>query len=146
MANGSELNAITEKIVGAAMEVHRALGPGLLESAYEACLAFELRERSLGVETQVSLPVIYKGVKLDCGYRLDLIVEGVVVVEVKAVEKLNSVHDAQLISYLKLGNWHVGLLLNFHSLVLKNGIRRLVNAFPDSATSAFSAVKLVARL
>jgi GxxExxY protein len=136
-----QLNAITEQIIGAAMEVHRALGPGLLESAYEACLVFELRERGLRVEQQKPLPITYKAVKLDCGYRLDLVVADCVIVEIKAVEKLNSVHDAQLLSYLKLANSRVGLLLNVHCTMLKHGIRRLVNDFPSSALSANSAVK-----
>ena len=136
-----QLNAITEQIIGAAMEVHRALGPGLLESAYEARLVFELRERGLRVEQQKPLPIIYKAVKLDCGYRLNLVVADCVIVEIKAVEKLNSVHEAQLLSYLKLANFRVRLLLNFHCTMLKHGIRRLVNDFPSSAHSAISAVK-----
>lgn len=135
------LNTITEQIIGAAMAVHRAIGPGLLESAYEACLAFELRDRGLKIEEQKPLPVVYRGVKLDCGYRLDLVVEDCVVVEVKAVEKLTTVHDAQLLSYLRLLDCRVGLLLNFHCTMLKNGIRRIVNDFPSSAISAISAVK-----
>jgi GxxExxY protein len=135
------LNAITEQIIGAAMEVHRALGPGLLESAYEACLVFELRGRGLSVEQQKPLPITYKNIKLDCGYRLDLVVANCVIVEIKAVERLNPVHEAQLLSYLKLSNCRVGLLLNFHCTMLKHGIRRLVNDFPSSAHSAISAVK-----
>ena len=141
VVQADQLNAITEQIIGAAMEVHRALGPGLLESAYEACLVFELRQRGLHVDQQRPLPIIYKDVKLDCGYRLDLVVANCVIVEIKAVEKLNSVHDAQLLSYLKLANCRVGLLLNFHCTMLKHGIRRLVNDFPSSAHSAISAVK-----
>jgi len=135
------LNAITEQIIGAAMEVHRVLGPGLLESAYEACLVFELRGRGVQVEQQKPLPIRYKEVKLDCGYRLDLVVADCIIVEIKAVEKLNSVHEAQLLSYLKLADFRVGLLLNFHCTILKHGIRRLVNDFPSSAYSATSAVK-----
>jgi GxxExxY protein len=135
------LNAITEQIIGAAMEVHRALGPGLLESAYEACLVFELRGRGLSVEQQKPLPITYKNIKLDCGYRLDLVVANCVIVKIKAVERLNPVHEAQLLSYLKLSNCRVGLLLNFHCTMLKHGIRRLVNDFPSSAHSAISAVK-----
>jgi GxxExxY protein len=123
------------------MEVHRVLGPGLLESAYEVCLVFELRQRGLKVEQQKPLPVVYKEIKLDCGYRMDLVVEGSVIVEIKAVERLNSVHEAQLLSYLKLYGCKVGLLLNFHISILKHGIRRIVNEFPDSASSAISAVK-----
>jgi GxxExxY protein len=141
VSQADQLNAITEQVIGAAMEVHRALGPGLLESAYEACLVFELRERGLRVEQQKALPITYKTVKLDCGYRLDLVVNDCVIVEIEAVEKLNSVHEAQLLSYLKLANLRVGLLLNFHCTMLKHGIRRLVNDFPSSANSAISAVK-----
>lgn len=103
------LNRSTEKIIGAAIEVHRALGPGLLESAYEACLAFELVQRGLKVEQQKPLPVVYKDVKLDCGYRLDLLVEEAIIVEVKAVEHLIPIHQAQLLSYLKLMDCRVGL-------------------------------------
>ena len=141
VVHADQLNAITEQIIGAAMEVHRVLGPGLLESAYEACLVFELRERGLRVEQQKPLPIKYKEVRLDCGYRLDLLVDDSVIVEIKAVEKLNSVHEAQLLSYLKLANCRVGLLLNFHCTMLKHGIGRLVNNFPSSACSATSAVK-----
>jgi GxxExxY protein len=123
------LDAITEKIIGGAIEVHRGLGPGLLESAYEECLCYELAHANLRFERQVPLPVIYKGIYLDCGYRMDLLVEGVAGVEVKAVERLIPVHEAQLLSYLKLGNRRVGLLMNFHAAVLKNGLKRIVNNF-----------------
>jgi len=140
-AQADQLNAITEQIIGAAMDVHRVIGPGLLESAYEACLAFELRARGFRVEQQKPLPVVYKQVKLDCGYRLDMVVNDLVIVEIKAVEKLNAVHEAQLLSYLRLLNCRVGLLLNFHCTMLKHGIRRIVNDFPISANSAISAVK-----
>jgi len=115
---------MTEEIIGGAIEVHRALGPGLLESAYEECLCRELSLREIPFERQVALPVSYKGAKLDCGYRLDLLIGGVVVVEIKAVSKIDPIHDAQLLTYLKLGGWSVGLLLNFNSAVLKDGIRR----------------------
>ena len=123
------LNEITEEVIGAAIAVHRALGPGLLESAYEACLAYELVQRGLVVERQKSLPVTYRDVKVDCGYRIDLLVEESVVVEPKAVEELGPVHEAQLLSYLKLSGCRVGLLINFNVKVLKQGIRRLVNDF-----------------
>ncbi|MGA9640124.1 MAG: GxxExxY protein [Terriglobales bacterium] len=136
-----QLNAITEQIIGCAMEVHRVIGPGLLESAYEACLAFELCARGFRVERQKPLAVVYKDVKLDCGYRVDLVVNESVVVEIKAVEKLNPVHSAQLLSYLRLLDYRVGLLLNFHCTMLKHGIRRVVNNFPISANSAISAVQ-----
>jgi len=126
------LNRITESIIGAAIEVHRALRPGLLESAYEACLAFELVERGLKVEQQKPLPVVYRDVRLDCGYRLDLLVEEKVIVEIKAVDRLAPIHQAQLLSYLRLSGCKVGLLINFNVKVLKDGIRRVVNSFPDS--------------
>lgn len=135
MTEAENLNRITESIIGAAMEVHRALGPGLLESAYEACLAFELAQRGLKVERQKPLPVIYREIRLDCGYRLDLLIEGVVIVEVKAVDHLMPIHQAQLLSYLKLSDCKVGLLINFHVKVLKDGLRRVVNDFPDSLRS-----------
>ena len=127
-----EINKITETIIGAAIEVHKALGPGLLESAYEACLAFEINDRGLNVKTQVPLPVIYKGVQLDCGYRLDLLVEDQVIVELKAVEALNDIHRAQLLSYLKISGLQVGLLMNFNVRILKEGLIRLVNNFSES--------------
>ncbi len=135
MTQAETLNRITESIIGAAIEVHRALGPGLQESAYEACLAFEIIERGLKVEQQKPLPVVYREVRLDCGYRLDLLVEGVVIVEVKAVDHLMPVHQAQLLSYLKLSGCHVGLLINFNVKILKDGLRRVVNDFPESLRS-----------
>ncbi len=125
------LNKITEAIIGAAIAVHRELGPGLLESAYEACLAYELAERKLKVERQKGLPVTYHGVHLDCGYRIDLLVEELVVVELKAVERLEPIHEAQLLSYLRLSECKVGLLINFNVKVLTNGIRRLVHEFQE---------------
>jgi GxxExxY protein len=121
-----EINRVTGTVIGAAIEVHRALGPGLLESAYEECLCRELSLRKIPFERQRSLPVKYKGVSLDCGYRLDLLIADQVVVEVKAVEKLLPIHEAQILTYLRLGGWKAGLLLNFNVPVLKQGIRRLV--------------------
>lgn len=121
-----ELNELTERIIGAAIEVHRALGPGLLESAYEECLCHELSLRGVRFERQADLPVQYKGLRLDCGYRLDMLVDKAVAVEIKAVEALAPIHEAQLLTYLKIGGWHVGLLLNFNVPVLKNGLRRMV--------------------
>lgn len=132
MEEKSWLNRITESIIGAAIDVHRALGPGLLESAYEVCLAFEVAQRGLKVEQQKPLPVVYREVKLDCGYRLDLLVEESVIVEIKAIDSLAPIHQAQLLSYLKLSGCRVGLLINFNVKVLKDGIRRVVNDFPDS--------------
>jgi GxxExxY protein len=119
-----DVNMITDAVIGAAIEVHKALGPGLLESAYEECLCYELKQRNIYFERQYNLPVRYKEVCLDCGYRLDLLVEGAVVVELKAVEKLLPIHDAQLLSYLRSGDWKIGLLINFNVPVLKQGIRR----------------------
>ena len=127
----TELNRITQIIIGAAMAVHRELGPGLLESAYEACLAYEIPDRGLAVERQKALPVKYRGVNVDCGYRIDLLVEGKVVIELKAVERLEAIHQAQLLSYLKLSGCKVGLLINFNVKVLKDGIRRLVNELEE---------------
>ena len=122
----TELNQLTEKIIGAAIEVHRHLGPGLLESTYETCLVYELERLDLVVERQKALPVVYKDVKLEQGYRIDLLVEGVVIVELKVVEEINSVHEAQVLSYLKLSGCPAGLLLNFNVKLLKQGIRRFV--------------------
>ena len=125
--NIERLNSLTEKIIGCAIEVHRAIGPGLLESAYEECLCYEQAQNGLNFERQVSLPVRYKEVNLDCGYRLDLIIEGDVIIEVKAVERIIPIHEAQLLSYLKMLNKRLGLILNFHSPVMKYGIKRIVN-------------------
>jgi GxxExxY protein len=122
-----ELNKITEAIIGAAIEVHRALGPGLLESSYLACLVYELRQRGFKVLEQVPLPLVYKEVKLDCGYRLDLLVNDAVIVEVKSVESLAPIHEAQLLSYLKLADCKIGLLINFNVKMLKHGIKRLAS-------------------
>lgn len=121
-----EINSLTEQIIGAAIEVHRVLGPGLLESAYEECLCYELTLRRIPYERQLPLAIEYKGLKLDCGYRLDLLVAESVVVEIKAVEALQPIHDAQLLTYLKLGGWKIGLLINFNVSVLKDGIRRRI--------------------
>ncbi len=119
-----ELKQLTESIIGAAVEVHRMLGPGLLESAYEMCMCRELALRELNFERQKAIAVEYKGVKLDRGYRADLIVEGLVLVEIKGVEDLTPLNDAQLLSYLKLGGWKIGLIFNFNVHLLKHGIRR----------------------
>lgn len=111
----------------AAIRVHSALGPGLLESAYEACLKYELEKRGLNVKQQVALPVVYRGMKIDLGYRLDLLVEDAIIVELKAVEKLTPLHEAQLLSYLKLSGKKIGLLINFNVTRLRDGIKRMVN-------------------
>jgi GxxExxY protein len=124
-----QANEITEAVIGAAIEVHRALGPGLLESAYAQCLCYELSLRGLPFQTERDLPVIYKGLKLDCGYRVDMVVCDSVIVEVKAVERLMPVHGAQLLTYLRLGGWKVGLLINFNVPVLRDGIMRRVLGF-----------------
>jgi GxxExxY protein len=121
-----EINQITETIIGSAIEVHRHLGPGLLESAYHSCLAREIALRNLSFEQEVLLPIDYKGVQLDCGYRLDFLIEHTVIVELKAVEKLQPIHEAQLLTYLKLTGCKVGLLINFNVPVLKQGIKRMV--------------------
>ena len=121
-----DVNALTRDIIGAAIEVHKALGPGLLESAYDECLCRELSLRGIRFERQKPLPIHYKGVRLDCGYRIDLLVEDTVVLELKAVDGIEPIHEAQVLTYLKLGGWQVGLLMNFHVPVLKDGIRRLV--------------------
>jgi GxxExxY protein len=140
MNDKDRLNSISEAVIGAAIDVHKALGPGLLESAYEACLAYELRQRGLKVEQQKELPLKYRDVQLDCGYRLDLLVQECVIVEVKAIEALLPLHQAQLMSYLRLTNCHLGLIINFNVTQLTRGVKRVVNEFPDSAVFANSAV------
>lgn len=120
-------NEIGERVIGAAMKVHSALGPGLLESAYEACLAHELDSAGLSVRQQVALPIVYGDLRLDAGYRLDLLVNSLVVVELKAVEKVTDVHGAQLLSYLKLGRFRLGYVMNFNVLRLRDGLVRMVN-------------------
>jgi GxxExxY protein len=121
-----EVNKTTEAVIGAAIEVHRHLGPGLLESAYEECLCQELKLRNTPVKRQVPLPINYKGVQLDCSYRIDLLVNDELVVELKAIDQLLPIHDAQVLTYMRLGGWKVGLLLNFGLPTLKQGIKRLV--------------------
>jgi len=131
------INELTEAIIGAAIEVHRALGPGLLESAYEECLCHELALRGIPFERQKQLAIEYKGVKLECGYRLDLLVMNQVVVEIKAVEEILPVHEAQLLSYLRLGGWKVGLIINFHVPALKQGgIRRRVLGLRETVSAS----------
>ena len=121
------LEQLTGQIIGAAIEVHKQLGPGLLESTYQACLCHELELRGISFECQKPLPLEYKGIKLECGYRIDLLVAGLVIVEIKSVEALAPIHEAQLLTYLKLTGVKVGLLINFNVVVLKEGIRRLVH-------------------
>jgi GxxExxY protein len=133
--------ALTSDIIGAAIKVHRALGHGLLESAYEACLAYELQQLGRRVERQKPVPVIYEGVKLDCGFRADLVVDGVVAVELKCKDALHPVDEAQLLSHLRLLNLRIGLLINFHVAVLKDGIKRMVDNYVEPASDSphFSA-------
>ncbi len=132
MGETERFDRLTDEIIGSAIEVHRSLGPGLLESAYETCLAYELGQRGINVERQKSLPVMYREVRLEAGYRLDLLVDGLVIVEVKAVDRLLPIPHAQLISYLRLSGCSLGLLINFNVRLLKQGIRRLVNNYPDT--------------
>jgi len=127
----SQINQLTHEVIGAAIEVHRKLGPGLLESAYGQCLCRELVLRGVPFERERSLPLEYKGIRLECGYRVDILVKGIVPVEVKAVEALAPIHDAQLLTYLRLGGWRVGLLINFNVVVLKNGIHRKIMGFDN---------------
>jgi GxxExxY protein len=122
----AKFEEISRQVIGVAIEVHRTLGPGLLESVYESCLAHELTLRGISFQQQVPVPVVYKGLSLDCAYRLDLVVDRQLIVEVKAVEKLLPIHSAQLNTYLKLTGIHVGLLMNFHTEVLRDGIKRVV--------------------
>jgi GxxExxY protein len=124
-----ENSNLTEQIIGCAIKVHKALGPGLLESAYQECLCFELRKAGLFVEKEKPLPLVYEDVKLDCGYRIDLLVERQVVVEIKSVDALADIHLAQVLTYLKLSNNRLGLLINFNVVLLKAGIKRVVNGY-----------------
>jgi GxxExxY protein len=128
-------NQLTEKIIGCAIEVHKALGPGLLESAYEECFCYELAQNGFFFSRQVPLPVVYKGIKLDCGYRIDVLVNDLIIIELKTVEKLLPIHDAQLLTYLKLYGRPLGLLMNFSVPALKDGIKRLVNQFQETSAS-----------
>lgn len=122
-------NLITEKIIGAAITVHKELGPGLLESAYQECLFYDLQQQDILVEKEKPLPLVYKDVKLDCGYRIDLLVEKRVVVEIKSVDKLNDIHMAQVLTYLKLNNNRIGLLINFNVTQLTSGLKRVINKY-----------------
>ena len=131
----SWVDEVTDKAIGAAIEVHRRLGPGLMESVYEECLCYELQQAGLWFQRQVQLPITYKGIKLDAGYRMDVVVADAVVLELKAVESLLPVHSAQLLTYLKLSGKSVGLLLNFNETTLRKGLRRLVYRFESGAPS-----------
>jgi GxxExxY protein len=120
-------NELSQLIIGKAIEVHKILGPGLLESAYQECLFYELKSVGLIVEREKAMPIVYKEIRLDHGYRIDLLVENKVVIEIKSVDSFIDVHEAQILTYLKLGNYKLGLLMNFNTSLLKNGIRRFVN-------------------
>lgn len=122
-----DINQLSNKIIGAAIDVHRTIGPGLLESAYEKCICRELTLRAISFESQVPLPLVYKGEKLDCGYQMDLVVENAIIIELKACEKIEPIHHAQLLTYLKLSGLKLGLLLNFNVPVMRDGITRIVN-------------------
>ena len=132
------INNITRQIITAAMKVHTLLGPGLLESAYEACLVHELRKQRLKVENQVALPVVFDGEKVDLGYRIDLVVADAVIVEIKCVEAINPVHKSQLLSYMRLSGRRVGLLINFHVEHLRDGIRRMVDGYEWRKNKTFT--------
>ncbi len=121
-----KINWITEKIIGCSIEIHKSLGPGLLESAYEECLCYELNQQGLRTERQKPIAMVYKGIKLECGYRIDVLVEDLVVVELKTVESFSPVHEAQILTYLKFSKKNTGLLINFKVPLLKNGIRRFI--------------------
>ena len=120
-------NEIAHKIIGAALEVHKSLGPGLLESAYKECLDYKLKQLNLKTEKEKPMPLVFEEVKLECGYRIDILVENKVVIEIKSVEAFNDVHLAQTLTYMKLGNYKLGLLINFNVSLLKNGIKRVIN-------------------
>ncbi len=122
-------NEISSKIIEAAIEVHKQLGPGLLESSYEVCLAYELAKLNLNVSTQVALPVVYKEIKLEAGYRIDILVENKVIIEVKAVEKLADIHTAQLLTYLRMKELRLGMLINFNEVKVVDGIKRIINGY-----------------
>ena len=130
-AVAGDLNGITREIIAAAIEVHRHLGPGLLESAYQECVCYELSRMGLSFTREVHLPVSYKGLQLACSYRIDLLVENEILVELKSVEKLLPIHSAQLLTYLKASHKQIGLLINFNVLVLKDGIKRIVNEYTE---------------
>ena len=126
-----DINKLSNRVIGAAIEVHKGLGPGLLESAYEECLCHELNLREISYDRQLSLPVLYKEKQLDCGYRIDVLVEKSIILELKAVDKIEAIHKAQLLTYLKLSDIHLGLLLNFNVPIMKDGIVRIVNEFKE---------------
>jgi len=122
----SHESGLGERVIGLSIDVHRHLGPGLLESAYEECLCFELKQTGIGYQRQVALPIVYKDVRLDCGYRMDIVVQNELIIEIKAVDRILPVHEAQMLTYLRLSRLRAGLLLNFNNVVLKDGLRRFV--------------------
>jgi GxxExxY protein len=126
-----DLDSLSYKIIGLAIEVHKQLGPGLLESAYQQCLYYEIKKAGLKVEKEITLPIVYKEIKLDQGYRIDLLIEDKLVIELKTVESFTSVHFAQILTYLKLGNYPLGLLINYNSKILRNNIKRFINSTPN---------------
>ena len=134
-AEAQSFKSLTERVIGACIEIHRQLGPGLLESAYEECLCYELSQLGIPFKRQVPLPIQYKSVRLDCGYRLDLVVDNRIILELKAVEGLMPIHEAQMLTYLRLSGLTLGLLINFNVPVLKDGIKRVANNFFDSSAS-----------
>ena len=119
-------SALSERVIGLAIDVHRHLGPGLLESVYEECLCFELKQSGIRYARQAPLPILYKGIRLDCGYRMDIVADGELVIEVKAIDRLLPIHDAQMLTYLRLSGHKIGLLINFNSVLLKDGLKRFV--------------------
>ena len=137
-----DINKLSSKIIGAAIEVHKTLGPGLLESAYEQCLCHELNLQQLSFESQRPLPVEYKGKRLDCGYRLDIVVDNAIILELKACEAIIPIHKAQLLTYLKLSGLHLGLILNFNVPVMHNGIVRIVNKLDEKKLISASSASL----
>ncbi len=137
-----EINKITEKVIGAAIEVHRELGPGLLENIYELCLCQELESAGLEYRRQVELPILYKGTQMDSAYRVDILVANQVVLEIKSIAELLPIHDAQLLTYLKMGGWPVGLIINFNERLLKNGIRRLVSGLDEPPLIPFRSSRI----
>ena len=126
MPTPTERDPLTQEVIGLAIEVHRELGPGLLESAYEECLCFELKRTGMSLQRQMALPVMYKAIRLDCGYRLDVVIEQRLILELKTVERILPIHEAQMLTYLKLSAIPTGLLLNFNSVILRDGIRRMM--------------------
>lgn len=127
-----DIEEVAKELVDAAIKVHRTLGPGLLESAYQQCLAYELRKRGLKVDCEVALPVVYDGIKIEAGYRLDILIEDMVIVENKTVDQLLPIHEAQLLTYLKLRDCRLGFLLNWNTVLMKSGIKRIVNNLPET--------------